>query len=43
VQDAVGADPALALGVNVWDGEVTCLGVAESLGLAFRPLAELLA
>ncbi len=43
IEDAVSADPALALGVNLWDGEVTCLGVAESLGLAFRPLAELLA
>ena len=36
------ADPALALGANVWRGHVVSEGVAESLGLAYRPLDELL-
>jgi alanine dehydrogenase len=40
-EDAVRADPALALGVNTWDGSVTNLPVAEATGTAFRPLAEL--
>ncbi len=39
---AVRADPALALGVNVWGGEVVCVGVAESLGLPHRRLEDLL-
>ena len=39
---AVRADPALALGANLWRGAVVCEGVAESLDLAYRPLAELL-
>ncbi len=39
---AVRGDPALALGANVWDGHVVCRGVAESLELPYRPLAELL-
>jgi alanine dehydrogenase len=39
---AVKADPALAAGANLWRGEVVCEGVAESLGLAYRPLDELL-
>ncbi len=42
IENAVRADPALAHGVNVWRGEITCEGVAESLGLAYRPLEELL-
>ncbi len=40
---AVAADPALALGVNTWDGSVTNAGVAEAHGLAATPLAELTA
>jgi alanine dehydrogenase len=43
VVGALQRDPALAHGVNVWRGEVVCAGVAESLGLPCRPLAELLA
>lgn len=42
VEEAVREDSALALGANVWRGEVVCLGVAESLDLPYRPLASLL-
>jgi alanine dehydrogenase len=42
VAEAVRRDPALQFGANVWKGEVVCEGVAESLGLPYRPLAELL-
>jgi len=36
------ADPALAKGANVWRGEIVCQGVAESLGLPYRPVEDLL-
>ena len=39
---AVRSDPALALGANVWRGDVVCEGVAESLGLPGRPLHEVI-
>ncbi|HZO07743.1 MAG TPA: alanine dehydrogenase [Myxococcota bacterium] len=39
VEAAVRSDPALALGANVWRGDIVCRGVAESLGLPWRPLA----
>ena len=39
---AVRADPALALGVNTWDGEITNEPVAEATGTGFRPLASML-
>jgi alanine dehydrogenase len=42
VVQAVRSDPALALGANVWQGEIVCRGVAESLGIPYRPLAEVL-
>jgi alanine dehydrogenase len=42
LEAAVRADPALALGVNVWRGEVVCEGVAESLGIPHRRLEDLL-
>jgi len=42
VDEAVRRDPALYQGANIWRGEVVCQGVAESLGLPFRPLEELL-
>ena len=42
VEVAVRLDPALALGVNTWDGEITNVGVAEATGTIFRPLASLL-
>ncbi len=42
VEAAVRADPALALGVNIWRGEVVCAGVAESLDLPHRRLRDLL-
>ena len=32
----------LALGANVWRGDIVCQGVAESLGLPWRPLAEVI-
>jgi alanine dehydrogenase len=40
LEAAVIADPALALGVNVWDGAVTNAGVAEAHGLTSTSLAS---
>ncbi len=42
LETAVLADPALALGVNVYGGSVTNEGVAEAHGLACTPLSALL-
>jgi len=42
VEEAVRRDAALALGVNLWRGELTCEGVAEATRVPWRPLAELL-
>ena len=42
VADAVRENPALAMGVNVWHGEVVCDGVAESLGVPCSDLEKLL-
>ena len=39
---AVRDDPALALGVNTWDGHVTNEGVAEATGASSTALADLL-
>jgi alanine dehydrogenase len=39
---AVAQSPSLALGVNLWRGEVVCDGVAEALGIPAKPLAQLL-
>ena len=41
-QQALRSDPALALGLNTHDGEVTNEPVAQAHGLAYRPLAEVL-
>ncbi len=42
IAEAVRRDPALALGVNVWRGRITCDGVAEALGEHAKDVAELL-
>jgi alanine dehydrogenase len=42
LEAAVRADPALALGVNVYAGSVTNYGVAEAHGLEHVPLSELI-
>lgn len=42
VAEAVRRDPALALGVNIWRGRVTCDGVAEAIGETATPLGSLL-
>ena len=42
-QRAVRADPALAEGVNVVDGQVVYKPVAEAHGMAFTPLGRALA
>ncbi len=41
--EALRDDPALALGVNLWRGELVCEGVAASLGMPHRRLEDLLA
>ena len=41
--EALRRDPALRLGANLWQGEVVCQGVAESLGLPWRPVEQILA
>lgn len=38
VEHAIRSDPGLAQGVNVTDGRVTCMGVAEAHGIRFEPL-----
>jgi len=42
-RDALRADPALAPGLNTHDGAVTCAPVAEAHGLAYTPVAAVLA
>jgi alanine dehydrogenase len=39
IEAAIGVDPALALGVNVWDGRVTNEGVAEATRTTFAALS----
>jgi alanine dehydrogenase len=41
IETAIREDPALALGVNTWDGHVTNEGVADATGTTFEPLATL--
>ena len=41
--DALRADRALALGLNTYDGVVTCAPVAEAHGLSCTPVADVLA
>ena len=43
IEEAVRRDPALRHGANVWRGDIVCPGVAESLDLPYRDLAEVLA
>lgn len=40
--EALRSDPSLALGVNTWDGHVTCQPVAEACDLPYTPLEELI-
>jgi alanine dehydrogenase len=40
VHEAVRADPALALGVNTWDGAVTNEGVAAATGTTAMPISS---
>ncbi len=42
LQKAVGVDPALARGVNVYRGEITYQSVADAFGLTYTPLSDLL-
>ena len=42
VEQAVRVDPALALGVNTWDGAVTNRGVAEATGMSAVELTSVL-
>ena len=42
VVEAVKSDPALALGANLWRGDVVCEGVSESLGIPGRRLEDLI-
>ncbi|NQZ96344.1 MAG: alanine dehydrogenase, partial [Myxococcales bacterium] len=42
VEAAVRSDPSLALGANIWRGDVVCEGVADATGLAYRPLEGIL-
>lgn len=38
IERSIHDDPALALGVNTWDGTLTNRGVADATGIAFSPL-----
>ena len=42
IEASVRNDAALASGVNLWRGEVTCEGVAEAVSLPNREIAELI-
>ena len=42
VAEAVRENPALALGVNLWRGEVACEGVADATGLPLRQVSDLI-
>lgn len=42
VTEALGSDPSLALGTNVWRGELVCAGVADAHGLPCTELSALL-
>jgi alanine dehydrogenase len=42
LERALASDPALALGVNVADGHVTCEPVAEAVGMEYTPLSQVL-
>jgi alanine dehydrogenase len=39
-EHAIADDPALALGVNTWDGSLTNQGVADATGIAYSPLGD---
>jgi alanine dehydrogenase len=41
-REALRRDQPLAGGLNTYDGEITCLPVAQAHGLPERPLAEVL-
>ena len=43
VSEALRTDPSLALGANIWRGEVVCEGVAEAHGLPLHALETALA
>ncbi len=42
VEEALRRDPSLALGTNVWRGELVCEGVADAHGLPFAALSRFL-
>jgi alanine dehydrogenase len=42
IRDAITRDPALARGVNVWEGKLTYEAVAEAHGLEYAKLEEAL-
>jgi len=41
IEGAIGLDPALASGVNTWDGAVTVEGVADACGTPFTSIDTL--
>jgi alanine dehydrogenase len=40
---ALGRDPHLLAGLNVWDGKVTYKAVADDLGLDYTPASDAVA
>ena len=42
LKNAIASDPGLGEGVNVYQGHVTCRGVAESQNLGYTPVRDLL-
>jgi len=40
LEEALKADEGLALGLNCYDGKVTCVGVAETFGMEYVPAEE---
>ena len=41
LDDALKSDKGLALGLNSYDGNITCRGVAETFGMKYTPVEEL--
>jgi len=41
-RDALRADPALAPGLNTYEGQLTCEPVAEAHGLPYTPISGIL-
>ena len=42
LEEALKSDKGLALGLNVYNGKITCVGVAETFGMEYTPVEKLI-